>query len=182
MIENKPTFRKINDEEKEIVSFSIMNSFYDEAFGILRNYAFWIKDGKIREVFVVPITSDKILEKLPKTAYFAGIPFGSLWKSDFQLEIEGSKLLAPFSKKVIHVTTDQFLYGKPIFVENIGEITDEFRKGDTLIVFGRSNLHYGIGQAEIDSTEISAAKSNTVIIKGHKKRPLDRGWYLREGD
>ena len=105
-----------------------------------------------------------------------------MWNSEFQLEIEGSYVLASYINKAIHIKTEQFLFGKPIVVENVDKIDGNFQKGNLLLVYGKRNLHYGIGQAEISSEELLSSKPNTIIIKGIKNKPFDRGWYLREGD
>ena len=182
MTENQPTFRSIRKKEKNIISSALCENFGESVLDALNKYQFWMKEGKVKEVFVVPQKDTHILERISKKVYSAGIPFGSIWNSEFQLEIEGASLLSPFIDKTIHVKTDQFLFGKSIFIENIREINDVFQKGDLLLIYGKNELHYGIGKATIDSPEISTSKPNTIVIKGYKKKPFDRGWYLREGD
>ena len=182
MTENQPIFRNLNSEERKIITSSLCESFSESVLTALEKYHLWMKEGKIKEVFAVPQTHTFMLERISKKVYFAGIPFGSIWDSKFQLEIEGSQLLSSFINKTIHIKTEQFLFGKPIFVENVEKINEDFQKGDLLLIYGKRNLHYGIGRAIISSEELLSSKPNTVIIKGFKNKPFDRGWYLREGD
>ena len=182
MSDNQPIFRSIKAREKEIILSSLSESFGETVLDILDKYQFWIKEGRIKEVFIVPKKDTHILERILKVVYSAGIPFGSIWDTEFQLEIEGANLLSPIIDKAIQIRTEQFLFGKPIFIENIREINDDFQKGDLLLIYGKNGLHYGIGKALLDSSEISASKPNTIVVKGYKNKPFDRGWYLREGD
>ena len=182
MIENRPIFRSLSEVEIQIISSSLCESFDDSVLTALDRYQFWMKEGKIKEVFVVPQEDTHILERISSKVYSAGIPFGSIWNSEFQLEIEGAKLLSSFISKSIHIRTEQFLFGKPIFIENVEKIKEEFQKGDLLLIYGKRNLHYGIGRAVISSKELLSSKPNTVIVKGFKNKPFDRGWYLRGGD
>ena len=144
MTEKQPIFRSISKEEKKIILSSLGESFGESVLDALDKYQFWMKEGKIKEVFVVPQKDTHILEIISQNVYSAGIPFGSIWNSEFQLEIEGASLLSSFVNKVIHIKTDQFLFGKPIFIENIEKIEDEFQKDDLLLIYGKKGLHYGI--------------------------------------
>ncbi len=182
MTENHPIFRCVSEGEEKIILSSLCESFGESVLDALDKYQFWLKEGKIKEVFAVPQKDTHILERISQNVYSAGIPFGSIWNSEFQLEIEGASLLSSFINNVIHIKTDQFLFGKPIFIENIEKIDADFQKGDLLLIYGKKGLHYGIGKAVLDSVKILTSKSNTVVIRGYKNKPFDRGWYLREGN
>lgn len=178
----KFTFRRATNIEESLVKNHIRVEFGNKATQIFFQKKLWIKDGKIIEVFLVHESLNDVMEEINENIYFAGIPIGSLWKNEFQLEIEGSLLILPYTEKIIKVKTNQFLYGKNIFVENIELIKFNFNKGDYLIIIGKNSLHFGIGKAEIGSEEIGNVPSNTILIKGLKNKPLDRGWYLRKGN
>jgi len=182
MIKNDFTFRRASNTENELVKNHIQEKFGSKTLQIFSHKQVWIKEGKIKEVFLVLEKSDNIVEKLSEWIYSAGIPIGSLWEDKFQLEIEGSYLILPFTSNKIKVKTNQFLYGKPIFVENIESVTYDFNKGDYLIIIGNNDIHYGLGKAEIGAKEISDAQPNTILVKGLQNKPLDRGWYLRKGN
>jgi ribosome biogenesis protein Nip4 len=178
----KPIFRISSTEEGDIIQSEIEKQFGSSSLEALENYQLWVKDGKIREVYAVPISISRILADLEIGVYCAGLPLGSIFENQFQLEIEGAYLLLPFTNKILYIKTEQFLYGKPIFVENIKSIKNEFRENDWLIVIGENNIHYGIGRARLDSTKLKEVKSNTIIISEYKQKPMDRGWYLRKGN
>jgi len=182
MKNKKPIFRISSINEVEMIQSEIEKQFGPSSLEALENYHLWIKDGKVKEVYAVPIKISKILTNLKTNAYCAGLPLGSISEREFQLEIEGAYLLLPFTNKVLTIRTDQFLYGKPIFVENIKSLEIEFRENDWLIVIGENNIHHGIGRARIDSTKLKKAKPNTIIISEYKQKPMDRGWYLRKGN
>ena len=177
------SFRKASEKEKTLILNYLIDEFGPKSSEIFVDKCLWIKEGKIKEVFLVSTEQNKILKKLlPRNVYSAGIPIGSISENKFQLEIEGSYLLLHFTSKIIKIKTDQFLYGKPIFVENIESYNSEFNKGDHLIIIGNNSLHYGIGEAEIGSKDITNIKPNTILVRGLANKPLDRGWYLRKGN
>ena len=175
-------FRKATKTEDKIVRKEIKKYFGQEGLDSLQNRFLWIKDGKIKEVCALRPNIEKIAINISHNLYFAGIPIGSIKNNKFYLEIEGSALIRLTSKKVLHVKTDQFLYGKSIFIANILRFDEVFQKGDLIIIEGRNNIHYGVGETSISSEELHNARSNTVIIKGSKNTPRDRGWYLRKGN
>jgi len=175
-------FRKATKKEEEIVRREIEKHFGQEGLESLQNRFLWVRDGKIKEVCALRPNIEKIAKTISHNLYFAGIPIGSIKNNKFHLEIEGSALIRLTSKKVVHVKTDQFLYGKSIFAVNILRFDKVFQKGDLVIIEGRNNVHYGVGKASIGSKELQNAPSNTVIIKGSKNSPMDRGWYLRKGN
>ncbi|MHA1201203.1 MAG: NIP7 pre-PUA domain-containing protein [Candidatus Heimdallarchaeaceae archaeon] len=175
-------FRKATKTEEEIVRREIDNHFGQEGLDSLQNRFLWIKDGKIKEVCALLPNIEAIAKIIPHNLYFAGIPIGSIKNNKFHLEIEGSALIRLTSKKVIHVKTDQFLYGKSIFTDNVLRFDEAFQNGDLVIIEGRNNVHYGVGETCISSEELKSAPSNTVIIRGSKNTPRDRGWYLRKGN
>ena len=175
-------FRKATKTEEEIVRREIEKHFGQEGVESLQNRSLWIKDGKIKEVCALRPNVEKIAKTISHNLYFAGIPIGSIKNNKFHLEIEGSAVIRLTSKKVIHVKTDQFLYGKSIFTANILRFDESFQKGDLVIIVGRNNVHYGVGETSISSEEFQNTSSNTVIIRGSKNTPRDRGWYLRKGN
>jgi ribosome biogenesis protein Nip4 len=180
---SKPVFRIITEEEKQIVIEAIRVDFDTESLEALQGYSIWIKEGKIKEVFAVPqSSSDLILKTKNIEVHSAGVPIGSIWSDKFQLEIEGAKMFSRFAIKRIFVETDQFLYGKPIFKENVSGFKEAFEKNDPILVIGKNNLFYGIGRAEVNSSEFESLRSNTIIIRGSGRKPLDVGWYLRAGN
>ena len=181
MIQEKPIFREAKTDEADLVNDFIFNKFGSEELQLFQQFSFWIKEGKVKEVFLLKKNIESIVKKLPTQVYSTGIPIGSIWKNKFQLEIEGSSLLSSITSKKIQVKTDQFLYGKHIFVENIESSASDFDKEDIIIIIGKNALHYGVGKAEIGSNEIHNAPVNTILIKGSPDKPLDRGWYLRRG-
>jgi len=179
--ELRPEFRPSNEDEIKVIKNFLKKNFGFSIKKLMENSSFYTKAGKVKEIYLVPKNVSKYIEKISTTAYCAGIPFGSIWGRNFQLEIEGSRLLLPYINKIIKVKTDQFLYGKSIFVENIVQTFGEFNKGDYVIIVGKNNLHYGIGKILYSSKELMKLKHNTVVIRGYKDKPFDRGWYLRRG-
>ncbi len=175
-------FRKTTKMEEEIVRREIEEQFGKEGLDSLQNRLLWIKDGKIKEVCALRPNIEKIAETISHNLYFAGIPIGSIKKDKFNLEIEGSALISLKSKKIIHIKTDQFLYGKSIFTDNVLRFDEVFKKGELIIIKGRNNVHYGVGETRISSEELQNAPSNTVMIEGSINTPKDRGWYLRRGN
>ena len=175
-------FRKASNIERETICEQISKNFGSKSLDMLNQKQLWIKEGKILEVFLVPDSISGYLEKLPAKIYSAGTPIGSLWGETFQIEIEGAYLLKKHTNKVIKIKTNQFLYGKPIFKENIEEILGEFDRDDFLVIMGQNDLHFGVGKAQIQSTIIEETPPNTIIVKGYRNKPFDRGWYLRKGN
>jgi ribosome biogenesis protein Nip4 len=182
MITKNLKFRKANHKEEELILSFIKNQFGFRSLLALVDLELWIREGKIKEAYAVPKKIIQLLRKIKKEVYVAGIPLGSFSDVGFQLEIEGAALILPFTEKILNVKTNQFLYGKPIFVSNIKSFITEFKKDDFLIIMGENNLHYGIGRAKIDSSNLNSFNSNSVIISEYKRKPMDRGWYLREGN
>ncbi len=182
MENNDFVFRKSSAMEETLVLNHLKEMFGSKTIQSLSNGNLWIKEGKIKEVFLIPEEQEKIILKLSGEIYYAGTPIGSIVENEFQLEIEGSSLILPFTNNKIKIKTSQFLYGKHIFVENLESYSYNFDKGDYLIILGKNNLHYGIGKAEIGAKDIDKAKQNTILVKGLKDKPLDRGWYLRRGN
>jgi ribosome biogenesis protein Nip4 len=176
-----PVFRKATKEEEILVKETFDYFLDKESTDPLDNYHLWTKEGKIKEIYAVPEETNRLLQNMNKTIYSSGTPLGSIFQNEFQLEIEGAYLIMPFTSKVIKTKTEQFLYGKPIFVENIESFKTNFEEGDLLIIEGRNKLHYGVGVSRISSKSISNAKSNSIIIKESEHKPRDRGWYLRHG-
>ncbi|MHA1303696.1 MAG: PUA domain-containing protein [Candidatus Heimdallarchaeaceae archaeon] len=186
MKKEKLFFRKANESETQLIHDFIETQFGLTALKFIKSKDLWIKEGKIKEVFIVNKELNTVLDTLIKqsfydTIYFAGTPIGSLKGDEFQLEMEGGYLLKQYTKKRIKIKTQQFLYGKHIFAANIVSISEPFERGDWVIVQGKNNLHFGVGKALFSSVSISRCDPNCVIIEGHRKRPLDRGWYLRFG-
>lgn len=177
-----PIFRKATDEEEVLVKKTIDSFLEKECLNPLDNYHLWTKKGKIIEIYAVPKETSKLLQDINKPIYSSGIPLGSIFQNKFHLEIEGAYLIMPFTDKIIEIKTEQFLYGKPIFVENVSSFESSFEKGDSLIVLGRNKLHYGIGISRINSKDIQDAKINSIVIKESEQKPRDRGWYLRHGN
>ncbi len=175
-------FRKTTKTEEEIVRREIEEQFGKKGLDSLQNRLLWMRDGKIKEICALRPNIAKIAKTISHNLYFAGIPIGSIKNDKFHLEIEGSALIRLKSKKVIHIKTDQFLYGKSIFTDNVLRFDEVFKKGDLIIIEGRNNIHYGVGETIISSEELQNSPSNTVIIKGSKNTPKDRGWYLRKGN
>ncbi|TFG10751.1 hypothetical protein EU534_00630 [Candidatus Heimdallarchaeota archaeon] len=182
MIQKKPIIRKATTEEANLIEDYVNKYFGLEAQKYMQQFSFWIKQGNVREVFVLGENVETIVEKISAYVYSVGIPIGSFWGSKFQIEVEGSALLFSRTSKKVTVKTDQFLYGKHVFVENIETISSDFSKGDMVLVVGKNSLHYGVGKVEINSDEIQNAPTNSILIKGSRDKPLDRGWYLRRGN
>lgn len=180
---SKVVFRKITEEEEALVTTTILSSFGERSLYAFEDSDFWIKEGKVKEVFAVPQSSSNLIsETFGSEVYSAGIAVGSIWTNSFQIEIEGAKMISKYTSKKIIVKTDQFLYGKPIFKENILKYNDPFDKNDSIIIFGKNNLFYGIGEAQVSSDELKSLNQNTVVIKGSRTKPFDVGWYLRGGN
>ncbi|MFW9851357.1 MAG: hypothetical protein ACFFDS_00260 [Candidatus Thorarchaeota archaeon] len=177
-----PVFRKATNEEQILVKETFDYFLDKKSTNPLDNYHLWTKEGKIIEIYAVPEETSKLLQNVDKPIYSSGIPLGSIFQNKFQLEIEGAHLIMPFTDKIIEIKTEQFLYGKPIFVENIKSFETTFEEGDLLIVVGKSKLHYGVGVSRINSKNIQDVKKDTILIKELKHKPRDRGWYLRYGD
>ncbi len=177
-----PVFRKSSNEEEKLVKETFDYFLDKESTNPLDNYHLWTKEGKIKEIYAIPEETNKLLQNMNKPIYSSGIPLGSIFQNKFQLEIEGAHLILPLTNKIIEIKTEQFLYGKPIFVENIENFETSFEEGDLLIIVGRNKLHYGIGISRISSKNIQDAKRNAILIKEFEKKPRDRGWYLRYGN
>jgi len=137
-------FRPANENEVYLIHSFLQENFDARPIEKIKNFDLWIKEGKVKDVFVVNKQLSHILHNLPISANFAGTALGVIQKGVFILEIEGSFFLRSSITKCIHVKTDQFLYGKPIFASNISTMTS-FEKGDWVIIMGANNLHYGIG-------------------------------------
>jgi ribosome biogenesis protein Nip4 len=182
MVEKQLNFREATLEEEELILQFIESQFGTLSLSALKNYTLWIREGRVKEAYAVPLEVNEIINMLSEDIYTAGIPLGSFSDNSFLLEIEGAALVLPFTKKILNVKTNQFLYGKPIFVTNVKNIETDFNKDEYLIIMGENNLHYGIGRAKINSSELDIVKSNSVLISGYKRKPMDRGWYLREED
>ncbi len=180
MTEKQLSFRRAYPEEEEIVFGFIENQFGSLSLNALEKQILWIREGKLKEAYAVPQKVSDVLDKVEHYVYAAGTPLGTFSDTEFLLEIEGAVLILPFTKKILCVKTNQFLYGKPIFITNIKSIESDFKKDDFLIITGENNLHYGIGRAKIDSSELENAKPSSVLISEYKRKPMDRGWYLRE--
>ena len=181
-------FRKITKKEKqEILSF-LSKNFGDSSLEPFTSLEMWIKEGKIKEVFALNQEVSRLVETLSYPVDFSGTPIGSYENGSFVLEIEGAKLVLPFTDRILKIKTEQFLYGKPIFMSNITSIPEDCEKQDWIIVIGEdslkheNHLHYGIGKTEISYKEyIKEVNRNTIVIRGNKNKPFDRGWYLRKG-
>ncbi len=177
-----PVFRRATNEE-EILIKEIFNYFLNQTSpNPLDYYHIWTKEGKIVEIYAVPEETNELLQNIDRPVYSSGIPLGSIFQNKFHLEIEGACLIMPFTDKIIEIKTDQFLYGKPIFVENMKSFETSFENGDLLIIIGQNKLHYGVGVSRISSKSIQDAKANTIFIKESEQKPRDRGWYLRHGN
>lgn len=176
------SFRKAEEPELKVIKNSILKFFGKEATEVIFSKHLWIREGKIREVFALSEDINEAASSLDIKLYSAGTPIGSLWEEGFQLEIEGALMITNLTNKKLIVNTDQFLYGKSIFKENIEECKDSFNSGDLLIIFGKNKLHFGVGKAIIDSNKITESPPNTIVVKGYPNKPFDRGWYLRKGN
>ncbi|MHA1668788.1 MAG: NIP7 pre-PUA domain-containing protein [Candidatus Heimdallarchaeaceae archaeon] len=181
-MKKEPIFRKTTKEEEKFILHSIEKDFGASSISPFARLELWIKEGIVREIFAVNKEISDFLKKLQTNIYFAGIPIGSLFNEKFFLEIEGAKLINSFTKNKVYVKTEQFLYGKPIFIENIVKSEYSFQKGDTVLIYGKNNLHYGLGKVNINYEDLTTSQANTILIKGNKNRPFDRGWYLRKGN
>ena len=180
MTEKQLSFRRAYPEEEKNVFSFIENQFGSLSLNSLENRILWIREGKLKEAYAVPQKVSEVLEKIEHDVYSAGTPLGTFLDTEFLIEIEGAALILPLTKKILRVKTNQFLYGKPIFIANIKSIESDFKKDDFLIITGENNLHYGIGRVKIDSSELETAKPSSVLISEYKRKPMDRGWYLRE--
>ncbi len=181
MIVDKMSFRRAHDEEIRIIKDFLTTEFNETCLDAFCGYDFWLKDGKIMEVFAIPCQLSNFILFNNLSIYFAGIPVGSIKRNKFQLEIEGGTFLRPYISKKIFVKTDQYLYGKTIHKSNIAKIEGEFARNDVVIIIGKNNLDYGVGRVRVDSSKINSLPSNYAIITGKRHVPLDRGWYLRRG-
>lgn len=181
MSKEKIIFRRVEESELKIIQENILGNFGEKALQEINHQHIWIREGKIKEVFTLHNQANKLAILLEENLYSAGTPIGSIWNEEFQLEIEGAFLISSLTEKKLTVKTDQFLYGKPIFKENIEQLKEPFNANDLVIVLGKNSLHYGIGKTEIDSNKIEDSAPNTIVIKGYPNKPLDRGWYLRKG-
>jgi len=174
-------FRDANSNEKSTIHHFFRKNFGIKALQPFKDMEFFVKEGKVIEVYAVPKNNANIIHKMPINVYSAGIPLGTIVKGEFQLEIEGGLVVLPFTDKIIEVKTDQYLYGKNIYIENVKKVYGNFEKGDTVIILGKNGLHYGVGIALYSSWDFVSLKPNTVIIRGKVSKPFDRGWYLRKG-
>ncbi len=180
---SKPVFRIRTKEEDNLIRRTVEIYFGTRSLSAFERHIFWIKEGKIKEVFAVPQKSSDLISKTTNIeVYSAGIPIGSIWSDTFQLEIEGAKMVSDFTSKKVIVKTDQFLYGKPIFKENLIHFEESFDKNNLIIIMSKTNIFYGIGKAKVNSADINSLNQNAVIIEGSKTKPFDVGWYLRGGN
>lgn len=181
---NRIKFQPITSTQEKIIFEFLTHNFGSSTLKAFENMILYVKIGKVKEVFALPKTAKTVIDNIKHAnaaIYSAGVPIGSLINNKFQIEIEGSKIILPFTSKKIQIKTDQFLYGKPIFVENVKKIYGQFKKDDTVIILGKNKLHYGVGVALYSSNEFDELKPNTMVIRGSKNKPFDRGWYLRKG-
>lgn len=179
---NKPVFREATYEERLLVKKTFDYFCNEHLLKPLEGYQLWVRDGKIVEIYGVPNHTNDLLKNITTPIYSSGIPLGIISQEKFHLEIEGALLILPSTDKVVEIKTDQFLYGKPIYAENIVETSYIFEKEELVIIIGRNGLHYGLGRTLISFNELNKSEPNTIVIKGYKNLPRDRGWYLRKGN
>ncbi len=180
MNESTFIFRQISKTEAAILSDFFITRL-KSSLGSIVHMDLWIKEGKVKEVFLVPSDLSELISSYSLIVYSAGISIGIIKDDIFHLEIEGAKYFDYLLTKKIHVKTQQFLYGRSIFVANVFDFTSPFKKGDIVSVYGNDGLHYGVGETLLSSNELNHAKPNDILIKGKKNTPFDRGWYLRKG-
>ncbi|MHA1218448.1 MAG: hypothetical protein ACTSO5_07170, partial [Candidatus Heimdallarchaeaceae archaeon] len=72
---NKPTFRIRTKEENKLIMDTMEADFGSNVLVAFKEYDFWIKEGKVKEVFTVPKESSDLITKISiLEPYSAGIP------------------------------------------------------------------------------------------------------------
>ena len=101
---NKPTFRIRTKEENKLIMDTMEADFGSNVLVAFKEYDFWIKEGKVKEVFTVPKESSDLITKISiLEPYSAGIPIGSILSNSFHLEIEGAYMISNYTSKKITV-------------------------------------------------------------------------------
>jgi ribosome biogenesis protein Nip4 len=161
-------FRTLNNYERELVRKT------SKVYGLNVDTA--LKDKKLitvasgrKEVFITNSQTVKLINKMKKEPYSAGLYIGEIKGKNFELDLEGASLIAPLAKKKIIVDDDAeqlVLYGRDVFSNSV-VFSEGLKKGEKCIVTNK----YG------DALALAEVKGDRLFAKN----VMDRGWYLRRG-
>jgi|Deesub1362A_J573_1020465.scaffolds.fasta_scaffold00098_22 ribosome biogenesis protein Nip4 len=161
-------FRPLNNLEREV----IRKAGKDYGLNVdtaLKGKKLIISSGR-KEVFATNKLTVKIIEKMNKEPYCAGLFIGEIRKNRFELSLEGAYLFAPFANKkiIIDDKAEQLvLYGRDVFSNSIVS-SPKLKEGERCIILNK----FG------DALAIGEVKGGTQVSIRNIK---DRGWYLRRG-
>lgn len=139
-----------------------------------------VGEGRIKEVFLVPVEVCNILDKTKKVRmpYYLGLFFGEI-NGEFKISLEGLWLISKYSRERGVVVSEKgeqlFLYGRDILEESIIKVGSLVQIGSKVIVFNKFYEPLGLGMI-IKFSDKLTEQPKTII-----KNILDRGWYLRKG-
>lgn len=123
-----------------------------------------------KEVFAVNRMTLKVLRRIKKEPYFAGLHIGEIKRNRFTLALEGASLLAPHAKKKVYVSDEAeqlILYGRDVFQKSILRFERSLKRGDSCLILNKRGEALAIGKF----------KSDGILVEN----VIDKGWYLREG-
>lgn len=139
-----------------------------------------VGEGKINEIFLVPIEVYDILNRTKniRMPYYLGLFFGEI-DGEFKISLEGLWLISRYSKEKGIIVSEKgeqlFLYGRDVLEESIIEVGSSVRAGKKVIVFNKFYEPLGLG-VMVKRSDKRTGKPKVII-----KNILDRGWYLRKG-
>ena len=177
-------FRKLHEEERndlrEALIFWIQA---DKVNKILKNYKFFIGEGRWKELFITNNKVKGLLDKNPEISpYSIGLGFGE-YRKDYGLilSLGGASLIAKYSTRSIKVNEKAeslFLYRRNILCQSIIEISGELEIDEKVLVVNEHNDFLGIGQLKISPQNVFLEKYWQQLAI---KNLMDLGWYLRKG-
>jgi len=139
-----------------------------------------VGEGKIKEVFLVPVEVYGILNRTKdkRMPYYLGLFFGEI-NEEFKISLEGLWLISRYSKGRGIIVSEKgeqlFLYGRDILEESIIEVGSFVKLGSKVIIFNKFYEPLGLG-VMVKRSDKRTGKPKVIV-----KNILDRGWYLRKG-
>ena len=175
-------FREPTAEETSKIQESLHRWIGKDIFGkIFSGKVLVIGEGKIKEVFLVPMEVYNVFRKVKdiRMPYYLGLFFGEI-NGEFKISLEGLWLISKYSREKGVVVSDKgeqlFLYGQDILEESVIKIGSLVQTGSKVVVFNRFYEPLGLGVL-VRYPSRHVKKVGHVVVKNI----LDRGWYLRRG-
>jgi ribosome biogenesis protein Nip4 len=161
-------FRALSEDEREIVRKASKDYGLNIDTALKGKKLITVAAGR-REVFATNRQTVKILEKMGRDPYCAGLYIGEIRGKKFKLDLEGAYLIASLAGKKVVVSEEAeqlVLYGRDVFSKSVVSAGD-LRKGDKCIIVNR----FG------DALALGRVVGGQIFVENIK----DRGWYLRRG-